>query len=75
MIIYNKVIEDGDDLRDWAINEGWSIDDVIEQLDEEGRWDEAYVVLDYGQENMSDTEINDFLRFRLDDIGFFEEEE
>jgi len=67
-------IEDGEDLRDWAVNNGWCIDYIIERLDNSHRWQEAFDALDWSECD-SETHMNDLIRFGLDDMGFFSDDE
>jgi hypothetical protein len=83
MISYKVEIYDSEDLRNWALNNGWSIDWQIEKIDELDLWDEVYDLIeeiynntlkDFGELD-SETELNDMLRFGLDDMRFFEQYE
>jgi len=73
MISYKVEIYDKHDLRDWAINEGWGIDYLIDLLDEKDLWQEAFdLIEELSPELDSATDLNDALRFGLDDVGFFD---
>ena len=75
MISYRVEIYDSADLRDWALNSGWSIDWQINKIDELDLWDEVYDLIDELGELESETDLNDMIRFGLDDMEFFEQYE
>ena len=75
MISYKVELFNGEDLYDWALNNGWSIDWVIDKLEENDLWQEAFEFIEAYGELESDTELNDLLRFGLDEGGFFEDNE
>lgn len=69
-----KEIYDGSDLRDWAINEGWCLEYTINRLDETDNWDLAFSFIE--ELELSEVQLNDFLRFDIDDIlDEYEEED
>ena len=73
MLTVKNVIESGSDLRDWAVDNGWCIDYEIEKLDDLDAWDDLFSTLeDISPEFESETDLNDTIRFGLDDIEFFE---
>lgn len=75
MISYKVEIYDSEDLRNWALNSGWSIDWQIEKIDELDLWDEVYDLIDELGQLDSETDLNDMIRFGLDDMDFFKQYE
>ena len=75
MVFYKVEFCDGADLREWAVNSGWGLDYEIEKLDRLDLWQELFDVMDEIGEFDSETDLNDFIRFGLDDVGFFDDYE
>lgn len=76
MLTVKNTLDNGDDLREWAVNNGWCIDYEIEKLDEFDAWNDLFNTLeDINPEFEDETDLNDMIRFGLDDIEFFEQYE
>lgn len=65
--VINTVIWNGNTLEDWARNDGWHLDHLIDLLESEGWvWQDLFDIID--GRTLTATELNDFLRFDAEDI-------
>jgi hypothetical protein len=66
---------DSDDLREWCIEEGWNIENEIALLNGYDLWDELFDYIEsvncYTNYMDSETELNDFIRFELEEVDWF----
>lgn len=68
VVILDTVVWDGNSLEDWARNEGWNLDHLIDLLEpEDWVWQELFDIID--GRTLTKTELNDFLRFDAEDIA------
>lgn len=66
--VINTVIWNGNTLEDWARNDGWNLDRLIDLLvSEDWVWQDLFDIID--GRTLTATELNDFLRFDAEDIA------
>jgi hypothetical protein len=68
-VVKEYFIENEDDFELWCKNESWNCEDIIDDIDDHNGWGEVWEYIEpYLSDEMTEVEMNDFVRFELDEM-------